>query len=74
MCEDLVSLELMTNEISPLGCQFLGKLMMPRITNNIAVLKLDHNNFGSEGLMYLAEGLAMNPIITHLSLKYNNID
>lgn len=38
------------------------------------MVKLDHNNFGSEGLAYLAEGLSMNKTITQLSLKYNKID
>jgi len=38
------------------------------------MVKLDHNNFGSEGLKYLAEGLSMNKVITQLSLKYNKID
>jgi len=38
------------------------------------VLKLDHNNFGSEGIIALAEGLVQNKVITHISLTYCNID
>ena len=47
---------------------------MPETKSNLTVVKLDHNNFGSEGLSFLAEGLAMNKVITQLSLKYNKID
>jgi hypothetical protein len=54
----------MSNEITPLGCQFLGKLLAPEAKANLLMVKLDHNNFGSEGLNYLAEGLSMNKTIT----------
>lgn len=37
-------------------------------------LKLDHNRFGTAGLKYLAEGLAQNKVIEHLSLTYCDID
>ena len=37
-------------------------------------LKLDHNTFGSEGLKYLADGLARNCYITLISMNYCNID
>lgn len=37
---------------------------MQEAKSNIAVLKLDHNDFGTDGLAYLAEGLSMNPVIT----------
>ena len=64
----------MNNEITPLGCQFLGRLLAPEAKANLLMVKLDHNNFGSEGLNYLAEGLSMNKTVTQLSLKYNKID
>lgn len=38
------------------------------------MLKLDHNNFGSEGMIKLADGLSINKTITTLSLTYCNID
>ena len=38
------------------------------------VLKLDHNEFGSEGIKRLADGLSINKTITSLSLTYCNID
>ena len=37
-------------------------------------LKLDHNRFGSAGLKFLADGLAQNKTIEHLSLSYCDID
>jgi Ran GTPase-activating protein (RanGAP) involved in mRNA processing and transport len=37
-------------------------------------LKLDHNAFGSEGVIALAEGLAVNPVLRMLSLTYCGID
>lgn len=54
----------MNNEITSLGCQFLGRLLAPEAKTNLLMVKLDHNNFGSEGLNYLAEGLSMNKTIT----------
>jgi Ran GTPase-activating protein (RanGAP) involved in mRNA processing and transport len=38
------------------------------------VLKLDHNDFGSEGMIRLADGLSVNKTIVTLSLTYCNID
>jgi len=35
-------------------------MIAPETKTNIAVLKLDHNNFGTQGLKYLAEGLSRN--------------
>ena len=49
-------------------------MMHPKVNPNIQILKLDHNEFGSEGLVHLAEGLAVNKIIKSLSLTYCNID
>lgn len=33
-------------------------------------LKLDHNEFGTEGLKQLATGLCMNSVLEKLSLNY----
>ena len=41
---------------------------------SIQILKLDHNEFGSEGVMALSEGLAINPHLRILSLTYCGID
>lgn len=38
------------------------------------LLKLDHNPFGSAGMIKLAEGLSINSSLEHLSLTYCNID
>ena len=66
-------LELMANEISPLGCEFIGKLLMPDMKCYLRVLKLDHNNFGSDGLKFIADGMATNKNIQSLSLTYCGI-
>ena len=47
--------------------------MMPEMKCNLKVLKLDHNNFGSDGLKYIAEGMAANKNIQSLSLTYCGI-
>ena len=67
-------LELLDNKITPLGCEFIGKLLSPKVGTNILILKLDHNEFGSKGMQHLSEGLAINRQIQSLSLTYCNID
>jgi Ran GTPase-activating protein (RanGAP) involved in mRNA processing and transport len=66
--------ELLDNRITPLGCEFLSSTVHPKSNTGIQVLKLDHNNFGSEGVKRLADGLSLNKSITSLSLTYCNID
>lgn len=57
---NVVCLELMANDVTSLGCEFIGKLIHPDMKTNLKVLKLDHNNFGSEGLNKIAIGLSSN--------------
>lgn len=47
---------------------------MPESPSAITVLKLDHNDIGSEGVKNLAKGLTMNKNLEELSLTYCNID
>ncbi len=70
--QTLEYLDLLDNDISPLGCEFLGKSMA--LGPPILKLKLDHNSFGTEGLKNLAQGLSKNNILEKLSLKYCKID
>jgi Ran GTPase-activating protein (RanGAP) involved in mRNA processing and transport len=56
-CPNLLILELLDNQITRLGCEFLSKILVPEAKLNLQVLKLDHNSFGSEGIKALAEGL-----------------
>jgi Ran GTPase-activating protein (RanGAP) involved in mRNA processing and transport len=65
---------LLDNKITPLGCEFIGRLMMPKTNSSIMVLKLDHNDIGAAGVRNLAEGLAVNKTLNSLSLTYCNID
>lgn len=72
-------LELLHNKITPLGCEFISQMMHTPINPKawrpkIAILKLDHNEFGSEGMNRLAEGLAVNPTLKMLSVTYCGID
>ena len=67
-------LELLDNRITPLGCEFISKSLHPLAKPTIQILKLDHNNFGAEGMINLSEGLAINPVIRILSLQYCGID
>ena len=72
--ENVALLDLMSNLISPLGCEFIGKLMAPDMKRGIINLKLDHNPIGSEGMIKLADGLNQNKVIQNLSLQYCDID
>ena len=67
-------LELLDNKITPLGCEFIGKLVHPRSLCNVQILKLDHNEIGGKGITAIAEGLAVNKCLVSLSLTYCNID
>ena len=71
---NVIMLDLMANNLSPLGCEFVGKLMHPDMKRNIVNLKLDHNAFGSAGMDMLAAGLRMNKVVQNLSLTYCEID
>lgn len=67
-------LELLDNKITALGCEFISKTLHPKVNNTLSILKLDHNEFGSDGVIALAEGLAVNPNLRILSLTYCGID
>ena len=61
--ENVALLDLMSNLISPLGCEFISKLMAPEAKRGILHLKLDHNSIGSIGVQKLAVGLAQNKVL-----------
>ena len=67
-------LELLDNKITPLGCEFISQAIHPNSNTALLVLKLDHNEFGSEGMKKLSDGLSLNKSLTILSLTYCNID
>ena len=67
-------MELLDNDVTSLGCEFLARVLMPECKTEIQYLKLDHNAFGSEGVIQLSKALNMNKTITNLSLTYCNID
>ena len=56
----VVTLDLLDNLITSLGCEFISRTLQPSSFTNVEILKLDHNAFGSEGMKKLAEGLAIN--------------
>lgn len=70
----VVHLELKGCGITSLGCVFLGNVLGYKVRSSIAILKLDHNNIGSEGCNKISEALAMNGTVTELSLTYCNIE
>ena len=72
--KNVAFLELLDNNITPLGCEFLSRALHPKNQPQIQILKLDHNQFGSPGVVALAEGLAVNPVLRMLSLTYCGID
>ena len=73
MAKPVAFLELLDNGITPLGCEFLSKALHPKQAPLIQILKLDHNQFGSDGVIALSEGLAVNPVLRMLSLTYCGI-
>eukprot|EP00828_Plagiopyla_frontata_P044629 TRINITY_DN7344_c0_g1_i1.p1 TRINITY_DN7344_c0_g1~~TRINITY_DN7344_c0_g1_i1.p1 ORF type:complete len:230 (-),score=47.93 TRINITY_DN7344_c0_g1_i1:114-803(-) len=73
-CKTVEKLDLLDNDITPLGCEFLGKILSVSSQLPLIELRLDHNVFGTEGLQNLAFGLRMNPTLEKLSLKYCGID
>jgi Ran GTPase-activating protein (RanGAP) involved in mRNA processing and transport len=70
----ILFLELLDNRITPLGCEFIGRIFSPKVSSPIHTLKLDHNDIGAEGVKHLSEGLAVNKTLKSLSLTYCNID
>ena len=67
-------LDLLDNKITTLGCEFISTMLHPKSNCNIEILKLDHNEFGSKGMIALSEGLAICKTLKNLSLTYCNID
>eukprot|EP00831_Metopus_contortus_P082180 TRINITY_DN8825_c0_g1_i4.p2 TRINITY_DN8825_c0_g1~~TRINITY_DN8825_c0_g1_i4.p2 ORF type:complete len:363 (+),score=82.47 TRINITY_DN8825_c0_g1_i4:196-1284(+) len=67
-------LECMDNNITWLGCEFLGRVLAKEVESPIATLKLDHNPIGTKGVQMLSKGLAQNPVLKILSLNYCEID
>jgi len=65
------TLDLLSNNISPLGCEFLGTMLNFR---QLEELRLDHNLFGTAGLKELARGLSKIKTLTLLSMTYCGID
>jgi len=51
-------LELEINQISPIGCTYLGNALSPRNLVPIVKLNLSYNKFGTEGLKNLCKGLS----------------
>jgi len=74
VCRSVAVLEIMNNKMTALGCEFVSRIMHPTINAGIRSLKLDHNPFGSAGMLALANGLALNKALTSLSLTYCSID
>ena len=50
-------LELEINQITPVGCLYLGNALSPHNLVPTTKLNLSYNKFGSEGLKNLAKGL-----------------
>lgn len=71
----LLCLELLDNKVTHLGCEFIGKALSPgKLCPPVCILKLDHNNFGSQGMNALLAGLQGNENLKTLSVAYCGID
>ena len=73
---EVACLEFLDCKVTPLGCEFIGKCLNKPFAHcpPISVLKLDHNQFGSDGMMALKDGLKANEWLRTLSLTYCGID
>ena len=67
-------LELEINQITPVGCTYLGNALNPRFMVPTTKLNLSYNKFGSEGLKNLAKGLSENGTLEQLVLNGCGID
>ena len=72
--KSVFKLDLLDNKLTYLSCEFVSRLVHPKTNTNLQILKLDHNEFGSRGVIALSEGLAVNKTVKQLSLTYCNID
>ena len=63
-------LDLQINQITPVGCQYLGQALKASYGIPITKLNLSYNKFGTAGLAELTKGLAENPFIEKLELNY----
>ena len=72
----VLCLEFLDCKVTALGCEFMGKMLARPMAQcpPVAVLKLDHNQFGSDGVIALSQGLKNNEFIKTLSLCYCEID
>ena len=50
-------IQLEINQITPIGCLYLGNALSPRNLMPTTKLNLSYNKFGSEGVKNLAKGL-----------------
>ena len=53
-------LELEINQITPVGCLYLGNALSPHNMVPTTKLNLSYNKFGTEGLKNLSKGLSEN--------------
>ena len=72
----VICLEFLDCKVTALGCEMMGKMFKKPMSQcpPIQVLKLDHNAFGSDGVIALSQGLVENQFMTTLSLCYCDID
>lgn len=71
-CNTIEYLDLMENNITELGCEFLAKVMM-NPANKITKLRLDNNKIGLAGIAAISEGLRQNQTIEKVSFNFCGI-
>ena len=74
LVKSMKELELEINEITQVGCRYLGEALSPAVNVPLVKLNLSFNLFGTAGLEMLSVGLAMNQSIEHLTLDKCGID
>lgn len=73
---EVACLEFLDCKVTPLGCEFIGKCLNKPLAHcpPVQVLKLDHNQFGTSGMLALKDGLKANEWVKTLSLTYCGLD
>lgn len=70
---EVIDLQFTDNEVTPLGCEFIGRTLGPGGNGKITFLRLDYNKFGAPGVERLKWGLSQNSALRVLSLQYCDI-
>lgn len=71
--KDCINLEIIDCGVTAKGCHHLSTALSHRSNAHLAILTLDHNSIGTDGMKELAEGLRFNTTLRELNLAHCDI-